>query len=274
MSFTDRDLLALADILRAAARAEILPRFRRLRPQDIRTKSSKQDLVTEADVAAEAHIEAACARAFPGVQVVGEEACAADLSLMNALTAAPFAITIDPIDGTSNFAAGLPLFGVMAAMIENGSTVASVILDPICDSYSASRQGFGATEHAADGSSTALRVAPPVPLSEMTGMISWRFMDPATRGNVLRNITKVAQTWDHKCAAHEYRLLIAGQSDFVMFNRLMPWDHLPGVLLHAEAGGYSARFDGSPYRPGDTAGGLICASNEVAWHALSGGLLL
>jgi hypothetical protein len=48
----------------------------------------------------------------------------------------------------------------------------------------------------------------------------------------------------------------------------MPWDHAAGWLLHQEAGGYSARFDGSPYRPTSHEGGIICAPDAASWHAL------
>ena len=75
---------------------------------------------------------------------------------------------------------------------------------------------------------------------------------------------------DYRCAAHQYRMLAAGHCDYMVFNRLMPWDHLPGWLLHQEAGGYSAHFDGSPMRATDTRGGLICTSDEVAFDALRG----
>ena len=47
----------------------------------------------------------------------------------------------------------------------------------------------------------------------------------------------------------------------------MPWDHAAGWLLHREAGGYSAHFDGTPYRPTDLSGGLICAPDEASWRA-------
>ncbi|MEJ0045589.1 MAG: inositol monophosphatase family protein [Rhodospirillales bacterium] len=133
MGFGAGDLQALAGILREAAAAEILPRFRRLRPSQIRAKSGPQDLVTVADVAAEEFIARACSRAFPGALIVGEEEAATDAALIPRLAGAPFAITVDPIDGTANFCAGLPLFGVMAAVVEHGETVAAVILDPIMD---------------------------------------------------------------------------------------------------------------------------------------------
>jgi fructose-1,6-bisphosphatase/inositol monophosphatase family enzyme len=161
----------------------------------------------------------------------------------------------------------------MAAVVENGVTTAAIILDPIVDSYAAARLGGGAREYAADGSSAPLRVAAAVPLAEMTGMVSWRFMPSPQQERVLSGMHRLANVWDHRCAAHEYRALIAGHAHFVMFNRLLPWDHLAGVLLVTEAAGYAAKFDGSAYRPGETDGGLICTSDQASWHMLRQALL-
>ena len=72
MNFSPTDLQALAAILREAAATEILPRFRRLRPGAIRTKSGPLDLVTDADEAAETRITRALEITFPGCLVVGE----------------------------------------------------------------------------------------------------------------------------------------------------------------------------------------------------------
>ncbi len=71
MVFDFEDLMNLVVILREAARLEIMPRFRALRPGDVRCKSGKQDLVTVADVAAEARIARLCRDVFPGVMMVG-----------------------------------------------------------------------------------------------------------------------------------------------------------------------------------------------------------
>jgi fructose-1,6-bisphosphatase/inositol monophosphatase family enzyme len=55
----------------------------------------------------------------------------------------------------------------------------------------------------------------------------------------------------------------------LLYNRLMPWDHAPGWLLHREAGGgHAARFDGTPYTPLDTTGGLIAAPDASSWEAV------
>jgi fructose-1,6-bisphosphatase/inositol monophosphatase family enzyme len=118
-----------------------------------------------------------------------------------------------------------------------------------------------------------LHVAAPTAPALMTGCISWRYMDRPVQEAVVRNMVKLAGVADYRCAAHQYRMLAAGHCDYLVFNRLMPWDHLPGWLLHQEAGGYSAHFDGSPYRPGDLTGGLICTPDKASFTALCGTLM-
>ncbi len=97
-----------------------MPLFRNLGDGDVRTKTGPLDLVTAADEAAERRITAGLRREFPGCMVVGEEAASADPALLNELAGADLAFVVDPVDGTSNFAAGLTLFGVMAAAFRHG----------------------------------------------------------------------------------------------------------------------------------------------------------
>lgn len=271
--FTIRQVEEIDLLLRAASREEIMPRFRKLGVGDVRTKSGPLDLVTDADVAAEAMITQGLQRLFPGCLVVGEEAAAADHTLLDHLADADLAFVVDPVDGTANFAAGLPLFGCMAAAVVRGEVVAAVIHDPVIDTSSLAVRGEGAWEHGTDGARQSLHVVTPVPVAQMTGAASWRYLPQPLRNIVLPNLQRVAQIWDFRCAAQEYRMLAAGHCHFLMFHRLMPWDHLPGWLLHREAGGYAARFDGSAYRPGIIDGGLICAPDEASFAALARALL-
>ena len=266
--FSLKDAAELTQLLRAAARVEIMPRFRRLEADAIRIKSGPLDLVTVADEAAEALITSGLERLFPRAVVIAEEAVSRDPALLGRLAEAEMAIVVDPIDGTSNYAAGVPLFGVMAAVICGGEVVASVIHDPVTDDSAVAVRGEGAWTEAADGERRTLAVAAPVAPKAMTGQASWRYLPAHLRERVALNLADVAGSWDYRCAAHEYRMLASGHCHFLMFNRLMPWDHLPGTLLHREAGGYSARFDGSAYRPTDLDGGLICAPDRQSWLAL------
>ena len=259
----------VVQLLRAAARSEIMPRFRNLQPGMIRTKSGPTDFVTEADEAAEAMITRGLHRMFPGCLVVGEEACAADPALLGRLADADLAFVVDPIDGTANYCAGLPLFGVMAAAVAGGEVVASAIHDPICDDTAIALRGGGAWMLTPSGERTRLTVSANTDPAKMAGCISWRYMAEPLRSTVIANMVGLAGVCDYRCAAHEYRMLAAGHCDYLVFNRLMPWDHLPGWLLHAEAGGFSAKFDGSPLAPTDTRGGLICAPDRASFERLS-----
>ena len=131
MRFDDKSVDWLAALLAEAATTEIMPRWRRLSATDIRQKTSATDLVTEADVNAERLITARLKERFPDALVVGEEAHSADPSVLNGLGEADLAFVIDPVDGTFNFAAGMPLFGVMLAVVVKGETVAGIIHDPL-----------------------------------------------------------------------------------------------------------------------------------------------
>jgi fructose-1,6-bisphosphatase/inositol monophosphatase family enzyme len=265
----------VALLLREAARAEIMPRFRRLAPGDIRAKSGPLDLVTEADEAAERMIEAGLARLFPGCVVVGEEATAADPTLLDRLAAAETAFVVDPVDGTANFAAGVPLFGSMAALFRRGDCVAAWIHDPLGDDTCVAIRGEGAWVEDGQGRRLGgLRVAAPVPVGRMVGAVSWGWMAEPLKSRVTSRLPRLAATVNYRCAAHEYRLAATGAAHLLVYNKLMPWDHAPGWLIHREAGGFSAQFDGRPYDPATArSGGLLLAPDEASWQAAHAALI-
>jgi fructose-1,6-bisphosphatase/inositol monophosphatase family enzyme len=199
---------------------------------------------------------------------VGEEAVAADPSLLDRFDAADLAIVVDPVDGTANFAAGLPLFATMAAVVVNGETVAGIIYDPMGDDWVMAEKGSGAWLRRPDGGSERLAVAMPPALEQMVGTVSTAFLPVANRAQVLGNLAKVRVAANYRVAGHDYRLFASGHTHFVCFNKLMPWDHLGGVLIVQEAGGYAARFDGSAYLPAHRVGGLLLARDRPTWDLL------
>ncbi|SDC40920.1 inositol monophosphatase family protein [Belnapia rosea] len=263
----------VAQLLREATRTEILPRFRRLSTGAVRTKSGPLDLVTDADEAAERVITAGLLKRFPGCVVVGEEATSADPTVLDTLAGAGLAFVVDPVDGTANFAAGLPLFGCMAAAIIGGEIAACWIHDPLGDDTALALRGEGAWIEAPDGHRRDLQVAAPVPVSRMVASVSWSWMQEPMRSRITSRLPRLAASVNFRCAAHEYRLAAGGHVHALIYNKLMPWDHAPGWLLHREAGGYAARFDGSPYGPDRTTGGLIVAPDRSSWESLREALL-
>ncbi|MBR0555308.1 inositol monophosphatase family protein [Ciceribacter sp. L1K23] len=265
----DLDIAILANALQEAAAVEILPRFRNLGDGDVRIKTEAIDLVTEADEAAERLIRARTEAAMPDALFVGEESVAADPDLLPKLADADLAVVVDPIDGTFNFAAGLPLFGVMASVVSKGEVVAGIIYDPMGNDWVIAEKGSGAWLCGPDGSQTQMGVVPPVPLADMVGIANASYVPIEERRGLLTRLAEVRLFTTYRCAAHEYRMFVGGHVHFLMYRKLMPWDHLAGALIAAEAGAHVARLDGSAYLPSHVDGGLLVAPDRESWEMLS-----
>lgn len=268
MRFDDRDVDWLADLLDEAAQREIMPRFRRLGSGDVRRKTSAIDLVTDADVEAERFLTARLTQRYPDALVIGEEACAEDPGLLDGLAKADLAFVLDPVDGTYNFASGVPLFGVILAVVARGETVAGLIHDPLGRDCMIAVRGGGSRLRREGGLDTAVRVAAAASLPEMTGSASWQYFPEPDRSRLARNQAKALSQIAYRCSAHEYRLIAGGHAHFVVYNKLMPWDHLAGTLIQIEAGGHVARLDGSAYLPEHLDGGLLVAPDRESWAEL------
>jgi len=271
--FSLEDLKHVSSALVQAGAEEIMPRFGKMTALKMRRKESAFDVVTEADEAAERAIVAVLKAGFPGSTVLGEEAVHKEPRLLEALGSADLAFVVDPLDGTKNFASGIPLFGLMAAVVMRGEVVAGVIHDPMAGTVALARAEGGAWVQDRSGAREDLRVAPAVAVKDMEGIVGTNFLPEPLRTRVNSNLSRLSMTNWFRCAAHEYRLAAAGQCHILFYNKLMPWDHAAGWLLHREAGGFSAHFDGSTYLPTHTSGGLLCAPDRGSWEAARTALL-
>lgn len=244
-----------------------MPRFGRLAAGDVREKTPG-DLVTVADTAVEARLTPILMGELPGSLVVGEEATAANPALMDRLKGDAPVWVIDPVDGTLNFAAGIPIFGTMVALIRRGEVLAAWIHDPLRERTLMAEAGGGAH---VDGQRVG--VARPADVNRMSGNFAFHTGDREQAAKLARNADKVASIITLRCAAADYFNLAEGRTHFALFNRTWPWDHAPGWLLHKEAGGYSRFLDGRPYEPSDIYGRLFLAPDEASWRLLIGTLL-
>ena len=258
------DIESVTRILRDAAAEEILPRFRALKEHEVREKE-RGELVTVADEAAEKVIARRLTGLLPGSLVVGEEATAADPGLMGQLAGDGWIWTIDPIDGTGNFARGKPDFAVMAGLLHAGRTVAGWILDVMGGRMAVAEEGAGAW---IDGK--RLMVAAEAPLAEMRGTLhAGTFAGHEMVRQIQARRERVGAIKSLRCAGFEYLRLARAEMHFSLFTRLMPWDHVPGCLIQTEAGGIARTLDGAPYGARSFgAPGLLLAPGEAAWGAL------
>jgi myo-inositol-1(or 4)-monophosphatase len=198
------------------------------------------DLVTDADRASEKLIVERLQGRWPQHGIVGEEGTRSD-------TGADYRWYVDPLDGTTNFAHGYPVFCVSIALARKDDQLeAGVLYDPTRDELFAAERGQGATL-----SGKPLHVSKTVRLAESilgTGFPSHKrhkspnihfYQQITLRSHGVRRAGS---------AALDLANVAAGRYDgFWEFN-LNPWDTAAGVLIVQEAGGRVTRFDGAPFR--------------------------
>ncbi len=245
-------------LMRDVADEVVNPRFRALAEGEVHEKRPG-DLVTDADREAEVLITRALVAAFPDAVVLGEETFAADPALMDRYAAAPHAFTLDPVDGTKNFVHGSPDHAVMVSETVDGQAVRAWIWQPQHRVGYVAERGAGAWRHDAEGT-TRLTVPDASAEASAADGPRGRTSRRAWIGRSLDGLPPLELTWV-SCGI-DYPKLVEGAADYVLYGRGAPWDHVPGSLLLAEAGGLLGRTDGQAYSPRDTAPpGLVAAGS-------------
>jgi myo-inositol-1(or 4)-monophosphatase len=268
MPFSDMHIDLLRSIIHEAAERQIVPRFRELHSDDIGTKKSSIDVVTQADILAEERITHALEVNFPGALIIGEEAHAKRPEVLNGLADAQLAFVIDPVDGTLNFVKGLPLFGTILSVVSKGETIAGLIYDPLNRTFLIASRGAGARQAFSDGHEVRVKAAAPVPLEEMSGVLCLMFYPEADKARVAANITKLKTFHAVNSAVYDYWMVATGAAHFTANFSGMYWDHLAGTLIHTEAGGYSAHFDGMPYDGRGEPANILSAPDKESWEVV------
>lgn len=259
---------SIINVVRRAARAEIMPRFRQLSSSDIRTKSHADDLVTDADTMAEAMIARALQIAFPNALVIGEEAASSNRSLLDGIEEAQLAFHIDPVDGTWNFAHGLALFGVIVGATRYGKPVFGMIYDPVADDWAIADEDGAAELMRPFGPPRPLRVAMGKPLEELSGNIPLHMFANDMQHQLAASFPSFKRVTNLRCSAHEYRLLAQGHIDFLLTASLHPWDHAAGTLIAQRAGAHVEMLGGGAYSASRQSGHLLVAPDKATWNRL------
>jgi fructose-1,6-bisphosphatase/inositol monophosphatase family enzyme len=253
---------AMHGLLREVSQKAILPHYQTLATHQIVAKAA-DDVVTIADHLAEAMLAEGLEKIVPGLAFVGEEAAFADAAVMDRLAGDCW--IVDPLDGTRNFAAGRPPFGILVAMASGGEAHSGWIYDCLSDRFCVAHRGQGAF---VDGEKIA---AHPTGEARPAAAISLVFFDEAKRAAIGEHVAPhyalVDIPW---CCAEQYPRLALGENDLALFERTFPWDHAAGVLWLNEAGGKAARPDGSPYRVDEwERPGLIGAASPRLWQDMA-----
>ena len=216
------------------------------------------DYVSQADRKAEEIIHAELSRARPGYSFLMEERgeVPGDDGQHRWL--------VDPLDGTTNFLHGIPIFSVSIALERQGQLVAGVIFNPAMDELYTAERGGGAFLN-----DRRLRVAARKVLSDAVIGCGVPHLGRGNHGKFLIELRhamgEVAGVRRMGAVALDLAYVAAGRFDGFWERDLMPWDTAAGILLIREAGGYASDLEGGN-AVFDT--GTVVAGNEYIHKAL------
>jgi myo-inositol-1(or 4)-monophosphatase len=213
------------------------------------------DLVTQVDLEAEACVRRLIEARYPRHAILAEESAGAG----TAAPAAGFRWVLDPLDGTTNFAHGLPLFCVSLGLEHDGETVMGAVYDGLRGELFTAERGQGARLNgqplrvsSAGGLMDALLCTGfPYDVHERLGGLVPLFGAFLGKARAVRRLGS---------AALDLCYVAAGRLDGFWEAFLHPWDTSAGVLIVEEAGGRVTQFDGAPYR---SAHRSLIASNTL-----------
>jgi myo-inositol-1(or 4)-monophosphatase len=252
---------ALLEAARAAARGAAAL-LRDARPEQIREMGHPRDLVTEWDLRAEDLIRDELARRAPGIPILGEER---GESGGGDAGASAERWLIDPIDGTVNFAHGLPIWGVSIALAREGVPVVGVVVAPALGWWFEATLGGGARDEA--GASLAPSAQDRLDRAMLsTGFPYDRATSPDNNFAEWEHLQRVAGACRRLGAASIDLCLVArGWLDGYWERRLRPWDLAAGTLIVAEAGGIVTNTRGGALALQE---GEVCATNGAIHQEL------
>lgn len=227
-------LLAVAEEAATAAGDLLRERFEGGVERALRAKSTPTDLVSEADLAAEAAIREVLTARRPQDAVLGEEGATSSPSVHADVRGGGYLWVVDPLDGTLNFLHGLPAWCVSVAVRDADGPLAGVILDPLRgELFAASRDGEARLGEAVLGGSACTEIAQAI---VGTGF-AYEAQVRAGQGEVVaRLLPRIANLRRTGACALDLAWTAAGRLDAFYERAVQEWDVAAGELLCARAG--------------------------------------
>lgn len=239
----------------AAAAAQTLPRFR---AADLVSDNKYEvgfDPVTEADRAAEQAIRALIREAYPDHGIIGEEFGVENDDSRHVWV-------IDPVDGTRSFISGIPLWGTLVGLIEDGRAVAGMMSQPFTgELFHADADG---AFYDGPGGARRLRVRANRALSEATLCTTTPALFSGGKRAAYDRLEGRVKLARYGTDCYAYAMLASGMIDLVVEAGLQPYDVVALVPIIEKAGGVITRWDGGP---AEKAGDIVAAATPELHRA-------
>jgi myo-inositol-1(or 4)-monophosphatase len=234
MKFDKHDLTLAEQLVKAAAREELMPRFRKVSS----TVKADGSLITEADLAVHKRLHNELQAYWPEAEFLSEEM--PESEQLDLLAQADRAMwCLDPLDGTSNYAAGIPYFGVSLALMKAGRCVAGVVYDPVANECFSAISGQGARLNG----ETLAPEQRPVDLKSSMAMIDLKRL-PVELIESFAHRAPYRSQRSFGSVALDWCWIGAGRCHVYLHGGQKLWDYAAGSLIALEAGAAGGLMDG------------------------------
>lgn len=226
----------LRRIVVSVARAELLPRFNAV-PH---SRKSDGSVLTEADLAVQKCVCEELRSNWPEYVFLGEEMDEAEQTRLLASENKGL-WCLDPVDGTSNFATGIPFFSTSLALLVDGEAVLGLVYDPMRDECFTAQKNVGAWLNG-----EPLKQRNPAPsLAHSTGLIDFKRLSPGLVAR-LGSERPYSSQRSFGSVALDWCWIAAGRGHIYLHGNQKLWDYAAGTLILHEAGGHSISLEGEP----------------------------
>tara|TARA_B100001123_G_scaffold439105_1_gene575286 strand:+ start:605 stop:1411 length:807 start_codon:yes stop_codon:yes gene_type:complete len=241
MSINEIDNNKIKSILFDLSKRFILPMYKNLKDTDI-MKKNNNDLVTSVDLQIEHKLRNILCKLLPNSLFIGEEEFSKTPDILNYYLEKKYCWTVDPIDGTTNFSKGKEKFAVMIALSFCDQILQSWIYKPLTEDLCFAIKGGGTFLN-----DKKINIINSLSIDKTKGSISLKYWD-GNYLNIMKNLkNNFREVKSYGCIGFEYMDIANNIRDFAILSKLSPWDHLPGILILREAGGFDSYFDDGMY---------------------------
>ena len=231
----------LKEILYNISKNIILPSFGNLEKNQISYKDGK-DIVTDIDISVEKELNNILPKLIQNSNFIGEESYAKNKNILNYYLSEDYCWTVDPIDGTSNFAKSKDRFAVMVALTKGTEIIQSFIYKPLIEDF------MYADHSGTYLNNNKINLNKKINIENATGSISTKYWNEIKNEKLISIKNKFANINSYGSIGCEYFDIALGKRDFALLSRLYPWDHIPGVFIVRQSGGHDCHFDKKEYK--------------------------
>lgn len=201
------------------------------------SKGDRHDIVTSMDIAVENFLRERLDNVVHGAQIFTEETNFSDIT-------SEYFWAIDPIDGTKNFAAGIPLVGISVALMQNFAPVLGVILNPYTKELYCAQKGKGAF-----CGKTKINVSNTDKLSDCIVILEGKEISAKRREYAFRLTSDARTIRNFGCATLNLTFIAEGRVQAYIDEDLKYYDIAAGTVILEEAGGRITGVKGKPIFP-------------------------